>query len=450
MKLLFPFLAIFLSVSALGQNDYRYGEFKIRNIDRTQYKAGVQNWDIIQNSDNFIYVANNGGILEFNGEQWTKFDLENDEHPRSFAINDGGEIFVGGQGEFGVIKYDKRGRPFSEKLSKEVDTIDFKDIWKVYCIEEKTYFVARKHIFILDSTGIETIIAPDHGNIKKSEKIKNQIVCTMIDDQERISFVVRGNKFIRIKESEGVHPAGFVTTGDSTFLIDDQGAFYDLLINGNNYKFELTDKKLDSRSEGKIENITANDRLLVSAIHGEGIEIFDHEGNFIRSLGEAEGLSNSIINKSLFDQYNNLWLCNDNGISFVEMSSSITSYDKKQGVTAGITEDLDFQDETVILATHSDIFTSKIENGKLTFESTPVFGLDTWQIREFTFSDGESIKLVIANDGVYSIDKNFEKTVLAKYVYAWDLSQSTSDPDRIFVGLDGDGVGSFYYSNGRF
>ena len=451
MKLLFSLASLILCFLSIGQNQYPYGEFTIRNIDRTEYKAGVQNWDIIQNHDNFFYVANNSGILEFNGEQWTKFDLENGEHPRSFAENDKGEIFVGGQGEFGKITYNERGRPVCQKLSAEVDSLEFKDIWRVFCIEEKTYFVARKYIFILDSSGIEAISTPEGGNIKQSERIRNEIICTTNDDDNRLSYVLRGNKFIKIKFSEGVFPTGFVTNADSTFLIDEKGQYYDLMISGNNYKFERSNKKLKRNNNSfKIDNIVANDRLIVAAVHGEGVEIFDLDGNFIRGIGESEGLSNSIVHKTLFDQYNNLWLGTDNGITFVEISSSITSYNKKLGVSAGITEDLDFYGDKIILATHSDIFSSKIVNGKLTFESTPVFGIDTWQIRDFTFSDGLTVKLVIANDGIYSIDQNFVKSNVAKYVYAWDLSQSTSDPDRIFVGLDGDGVGSLYYKAGKF
>lgn len=450
MNLRLLFLALILTFSVHSQNDYPYGQFKIRNIDRTENFGGVQNWDIIQNNDNLIYIANNAGILEFNGQQWTKFELENTEHPRSFAMSDKGVVYVGGQNEFGKIQYNEVGRPYCEKLSAEVDSIDFNDIWKVHCIDEKTYFVSRQYIFILDSTGIEVINSPEGMNIKKSEKINNQVVCTVIDRDHCSSFVLRGNKFIPIANSIGVMPAGFITKSSGTILIDDKGMFYDLLQNGNNYKFEINDKNLDYPDLTKINNIHSNDNLIVAAISGVGVLIFNSDGKFLRKVGEDEGLSNSIIHSALFDQYENLWLCTDNGISFVELSSAITSFDQMQGVTAGVTEDLAFNNDDILLATHSDIFKSKIENGRLTFESYPVFGIETFQIKEFTFPDGKSFTMVIANDGIYTISDRFEKKVWAKYVYAWDLFQSTSDPNRIYVGLDGDGVGSMYYSNGEF
>jgi serine phosphatase RsbU (regulator of sigma subunit) len=449
MKFLPLFAAFFVSISLFGQNDYPYGHFNIRNIDRTEYKGGVQNWDIIQNDDHLIYIANNAGIFEFNGEQWTKFEFENQEHPRSFTKDADGTIFVGGQNEFGKINYDSHGRPYIKKLSKEVDSVDFNDIWKIHCIEEKTYFVGKKHIFILDSNGVETIETPDSKDIKKSEKVDNHIVCTINDGDYFVSYILRGNKFIPISNSEEVMPIGLVRSGDSTILVGQYGVFYHLKSKGNNYKFEKDGRVLKGQGDSKIRVLTSNDKLIVGAVWGLGVVVYDLNGNFIRNIGEEEGLSNSIIHTSIFDQYNNLWLCTDNGISFVELSSSITTFDKMQGVTAGVTEDLAFQGDKVLLATHSDIFSSKIENNKMVFVSDPVFGIETWQIRKFTFSDGKSMTMVIANDGIYSLNDKHEKTVWAKYVYAWDLFQSTTDPDRIFVGLDGDGVGSMYYSNGQ-
>ena len=35
------------------------------------YGAENQNWDIAQTDNQFIYFANNAGLLEFNGSKWT-------------------------------------------------------------------------------------------------------------------------------------------------------------------------------------------------------------------------------------------------------------------------------------------------------------------------------------------------------------------------------------------
>ncbi|MBD3637115.1 MAG: SpoIIE family protein phosphatase [Crocinitomicaceae bacterium] len=450
MKFLPLFAAIFLNLIALGQNDYPYGLFNVRNIDRTEYSGGLQNWDMILSDDNLLYFANNGGILEFNGEQWTKFELQNTEHPRSFAKDDNGTIYIGGRNEFGKLVYDDRGKPKSQKLSQKLDSVDFKDIWRVHCIEEKTYFMSKNYIFILDSTGIETLESPNRLSLKTSLKVGNQIIVPISDKDYNVTYALRGNKYFEIQESEHIDVVGGVHEGERHFVIDTKGRFFELLINGNNYKFEPIKRKLQLPEGYAIRNVASRNDMIVAAVSGMGIMIFDFKGNFIRAIGEDEGLANTIVHKSVFDQYNNLWLCTDNGISFVELSSAITKYDKTQGVSAGQTEDLDFIGDTVILATHSDLFYSQVRNNELKFAATSIFGMETWQIRDFTFPDGNTVKLVIGNDGIYSINKNFEKKLHAKYVYAWDLSQSESDPNRIYVGLDGGGIGSLYYQGGEF
>lgn len=419
----------------------------------TEYSGGLQNWDVIFSDDNLIYFANNAGVLEFNGEQWFKFEFENTGHPRSFQKADDGTIYIGGQNEFGKLAFDELGHPFIEKLSQDLDTLDFRDVWHIHCIEEKTYLVALKHVFIMDSTGIEVVPSPNDLNIKQSYVYNNQIVVTLRDHESRTNFILRGNKFFKIQESDGVHLVGhFFNHSDEQIFVQVDGQCFKMLQNGNNYKLKELDFKfqpLEGIEDFTIRHISARNGVVIASVFGQGAVLYDYFGNFIRKIGEEEGLTNSIVHKSDLDQYNNLWLCTDNGISFVETSSMITKYSKDMGVL-GTTEDLAFHGDTVILGTHSDVFLSEEDNVALSFSGTNIFGMEIWQIKNFTFPDGYKTKLVIANDGVYSLSDKLEKKLLAKYVYAWDLYQSKTDPNRIFVGLDGSGIGSLYYNSGEF
>ncbi|MEX1002784.1 MAG: SpoIIE family protein phosphatase [Crocinitomicaceae bacterium] len=450
MKFWLIFSALLIAHSLFAQNDYPYGQFNIRIIDHSENESGVQNWDIIQNNDQLIYVANNSGILEFNGNQWSIFKMENQEHPRSFAKNNKGEIYVGGQGEFGVIRYNEKGEAYSKKLSADVDSIDFKDIWKVHCIEEKTYFISRSHIFILDSNGIEVLHPPSEESLTRSYQVGNLILCSSKRTDTHISYVLRGNKFFDIIQSEGIQTTGIVQDGEETFVIDQNGKFYRFLSSGNRFKLEPTNRKFDFKEKYKIKSVQQNDKVVVIGTTGNGAKMFDLKGQFIRSIGETKGLNNSITHTSIFDQYNNLWLCNDNGLAFVEMSSPITAFYQEEGVTSGIIEDLLVEDDEIYLATHSDIFRSVKKKDRLVFEQSPVFKMETWQIKSFTFTDGKKYNLVIANDGIYALSDQMERTVVQKPIFAWDMHQSTTNPNRIYVGLDGGGVGSLLYEKGKF
>ena len=49
----------------------------ITNYEALTYQAGIQNFDIIQDDLGRIFVANNLGLLEFDGKTWSRYGLNN-------------------------------------------------------------------------------------------------------------------------------------------------------------------------------------------------------------------------------------------------------------------------------------------------------------------------------------------------------------------------------------
>ena len=45
-------------------------KYPIQNFTPTDYKAGIQNIDFAQNRDMTLFVANNLGVLSYNGNKW--------------------------------------------------------------------------------------------------------------------------------------------------------------------------------------------------------------------------------------------------------------------------------------------------------------------------------------------------------------------------------------------
>ncbi|MEL7004728.1 MAG: hypothetical protein AAFN93_18615, partial [Bacteroidota bacterium] len=46
------------------------GKYPIKNFAPNDYKAGIQNIAFAQNRDMTLFIANNLGVLSFNGNQW--------------------------------------------------------------------------------------------------------------------------------------------------------------------------------------------------------------------------------------------------------------------------------------------------------------------------------------------------------------------------------------------
>ena len=45
-----------------------------KHFDVGDYKGGIQSWSFDQDSSGILYVANNYGLLEFDGVKWTKYE----------------------------------------------------------------------------------------------------------------------------------------------------------------------------------------------------------------------------------------------------------------------------------------------------------------------------------------------------------------------------------------
>ncbi len=102
---LFYFL---FAISALSQSNLA-GVPSVRNFSTQDYGAGIQNWDIAQDKRGLVYIANNFGLLEYDGSRWQIYRVKNGSKMRSVAIDDAGKIFVGCQGDFGYFFPDTQG-----------------------------------------------------------------------------------------------------------------------------------------------------------------------------------------------------------------------------------------------------------------------------------------------------------------------------------------------------
>ena len=72
----------------------------IENYSPKEYGAENQNWAISQSKEKFIYVANNSGLLEFDGAKWKLYPSPNNSIIRSVKVIDQ-KIYSGGYMDFG-------------------------------------------------------------------------------------------------------------------------------------------------------------------------------------------------------------------------------------------------------------------------------------------------------------------------------------------------------------
>jgi len=148
----------------------------IVKYNSSTYNAGNQNWMISQDENQYIYFANNEGLLEFNGSNWELYKSPNETIIRSVKVI-GDKIFTGCYMEFGFWKKQNNGRLKYTSLSKKIKSKILVDeqFWNILNYDQWVIFQSLNKIYIYDTkTNTFKIVIPNN-NILKSFKTTNSI-----------------------------------------------------------------------------------------------------------------------------------------------------------------------------------------------------------------------------------------------------------------------------------
>ena len=121
----------------------------LTNFPMAQFEA--QNWCITQDENDIIYVANNAGILEYDGTRWELTPVEGESVVRSVHA-EGDRVYAGAFEEFGYYKRDEFGILRYTSLSDSIDGFRFEneEIWGITRCGNILYFNSFKTAFAYD------------------------------------------------------------------------------------------------------------------------------------------------------------------------------------------------------------------------------------------------------------------------------------------------------------
>ena len=309
------------------------------------YGAGNQNWMISQDKNDFIYFANNEGLLEYNGTTWSLYPSPNETIIRSVNVIDN-KIYTGCYMEFGYWIRHSNGQLIYTSLSKSLKNKiqDDEQFWNILNYDQWVIFQSLNKIFIYDTkTGKFNIIAPKNG-IVKSFRTNNSIYYQspgegLFEIENGISKLISNNIIFQ---------KGRIVSVFSTIeglLIQTQSDGLYKLIAGNVTKSPTFMDSGISSSTIYSCRILSDGSFALGTV-SNGIFIVSREGKIKYHITQNKGLSNNTVLSLFEDSDKNLWLGLDNGINCINIQSPVRS----------------FADNTGILGT---VYTSIAHQGKL-------------------------------------------------------------------------------------
>ena len=295
------------------------------------YNAGNQNWMISQDENHFVYFANNEGLLEFNGSNWTLYKSPNETIIRSVKVI-GKNIFTGCYMEFGFWTRQNDGRLQYTSLSQRINSKILVDeqFWNILNYDQWVIFQSLNRIYIYDTKkNIFKIVTPSN-NISKSFKTSNSIYYQTVNHdlyeiENGASKLVLNNSILKNNKIVNVFSV------DDGLLIHTQFNGFYKLSNGSLVKFNTEADSEIALSSIYSSQILSDGSYAIGTI-SNGFFILSKEGKVKYHITQNRGISNNTVLSILEDFDKNLWIGLDNGINCINLQSPIRSYSDETGM----------------------------------------------------------------------------------------------------------------------
>lgn len=326
--LLTTFSCVF--VGARGQTKLRGIPF-IKHYTPQEYKAGIQNWDIAQDSRGVIYIANNYGLLEFDGQEWQTYRVSNGSKMRSIALADDGRIYVGCQGDFGFFFPSENGQLRYTSLADSLTAAyrNFDETWSVFIDNEDVYFCTFTRIYIYRNGHFKII--DSQNPLELSFHVSRQLYT--LEKERGLSWLIsdslqlapHGEFFARTSVSSILPLAK-----DNLLIATFQDGVYEWTEDGI-AEWNAGNQKLFRESIVNAVLPLHNGHLAIGT-QNSGLFITDKAGNVQEHLTTGRGLQNRTVLSLYEDDLGNLWVGQNNGISYVELGSPFSLLNEERGL----------------------------------------------------------------------------------------------------------------------
>jgi DNA-binding CsgD family transcriptional regulator len=294
----------------------------VMNFDKKILGRSLQTWQIAPFGDRWIYFANRGGMLQFDGSTWEHYSLHNRSEVRAvYPSANFGRIYVGGINEYGYYAPAPDGTLRYTCLSDSLPA-EYRELGNVWGIHENDnilYFQGDGRV-VKGVNGKYTLIeAP--GKINCSHLVNGILY---IGTTEGVCFLV-GNTFFPLNGGEALK--AYRICGIAPFR---GGLLIATALNGLFY----SDGRTVTPFVTGAEHFMADNEVYCLAVRGEqiavgtirhGIVWIDAATGQQRYLNEDTGMQDNTVLSLAFDSVGNLWAGLDAGIDYLWMNAPLTN-----------------------------------------------------------------------------------------------------------------------------
>ena len=389
------------------------------------YGAENQNWGISQSDDHHIYVANNKGLLEFNGAQWKLYPSPNQSIFRSVSVA-GNRIYTGSYMDFGYWQRNQKGNLSYTSLVEEtrVKLIEDEQFWNIIPMEGHILFQSLNRIYIYSPVDSSYKIVDTDHTITKMFKVKGSIYYQSIEDG---LFKIENGSSQKITDDPIVTSNTLVNIYDENggLLIQTQEKGFYLWKDNQLKPWEHPSKDLMSRLS-VYNSLRLNDGKFILGTISNGMVYLDAKGDLIYKIDQTNGLGNNTVLSVFNDREDNVWLGLDNGINVINMKSPFRIYNDEEGKLGTVYASIVYRNK-LYLGTNQGLFYRDV-NSHDDFHYIEGTKGQVWclvQIGETLFCGH--------NVGTFTVEDNNAHLTIHE-AGTWDIKPYLDNPDVLLQG----------------
>lgn len=442
-------LTLGTNVVAAAQPMLDLGRRPMEAFTPLDFGGHSQDWDVTQDANGIIYVANSNAINIYDGARWRA--VANPEGRKFRSVQAADEtIYVGAVGDLGYLEADEIGSlRFVSLLTRLPEHARrFGEVRQIVATPDGVFFQHREYLFRWQPAE-----SPDRGEMtvwRMQEPESGSGFTYGIGYIGDDLYVAEPGKALAVVDGGTLRPlpgdalprGGLVAivafdARQLMIVTHEQG----LYLHEDGKTRYLEAPVSDYAKRAKATGVTPlPDGNQVLATLGSGAVVFDDGGNVLRIIASEAGLpDNGVMNAGFLDSRGGLWLPLNYGIARVEVMSPVEIYDSTEGMN-GSTLSFARYAGAMYVGTSQGLFVARrppVTGTKVMFEHV-VPGIKTycWAL----LATGDEL-IAATSEGLFVINENGESRTLASDVF---LSLLTS-PDGRFLYAGSYGLGLQVY-----
>ncbi|WP_142785513.1 helix-turn-helix and ligand-binding sensor domain-containing protein [Changchengzhania lutea] len=359
------FKHIFLLVCAMVLFGNMYAQYTpfFQNYSLTEFNAGNQNWGISSAENGKLYVANDKGLLEFDGLKWRFFQLPNKTTIRSvLAYNN--VIYTGSYEEFGYWTKNKKGELVYTSLynfQAQEKSLD-EEFWEILHHNGAILFRSFSNLYIYKD-----------GNITKAKLESTIISCNVVGNNVYVStlkdgvYILQDDTLVPFIKTDKLYNTKVVsiTAFNNKLLVTT--ALKGCYLYSNN-TLEVWQSQINSIIKEQQLNsfLELENGNMVFGTIKNGVYITNPSGKVLFHISKENGLLNNTVLSLGLEKNNKLWVGLDNGVALIDLNYNQVLYNDNSGELGAVYDIINYKN-VLYIGSNTGLFYLNEGDDKLKF-----------------------------------------------------------------------------------